>query len=86
MHLLSPDINFCWFPGNFFRSDILEFLQFVAACKRSSAGVEIFYGTDAPGFYFSRRDRCIVFGCLLATEASFAMEFQLTILNMGDLN
>ena len=49
MHLLSPDINFCWFPGNFFRSDILEFLQFVAACKRSAEKVEIFYATDAPG-------------------------------------
>ena len=53
MHLLSPDISFCWFPGNFFRSDILEFLKFVAACKRSVAGVEIFYGTDAPGFTFN---------------------------------
>ena len=46
MHLLSPDISFCWFPGNFFRSDILEFLKFVAACKRSVAGVEIFLLTE----------------------------------------
>ena len=59
MHLLSPDINFCWFPGNFFRSDILEFLQFVAACKRSVAGVKIFYGSDICARLFRLTERSL---------------------------
>ena len=48
--------------------------------------LEILYGDDVPGFFFLRRGRCSVFGCLLVTEASLAMEFKQTILNIENLN
>ena len=58
--MLSPDINFCWFPGNCLRRDILEFLQFVATCKPSVEEVEIFYGNDAPAEDFSFNGEVVV--------------------------